>query len=346
MAKAFVLLTAMPPTTGHLQLIQFANLIGEDGVEVIVCTQPHEPLTLERVKALRQAIRHQNLTKRVHVQHFSKTIEQNPKAPGFWKTWRNLMLGFGLTPNDYIVASEPYGQKLAKVTGTKFFPYDVDRSINGAKATPIRNDTLAHFDDILPEFQPYLRTTVTIFGAESTGKTTLSRELANELGGYFLFEYARPYLENTVNEITPRSMNAIWKGQVALQKQAANLLNKPFIVQDTDLFSTVGYWQFPHWQPVIGTCPEGLVQDALQLKSDLYLITKSNIPFEQDPLRYGGDVRESKDQYWIDLCERYKLNYVVLNSSDRHKRLIEAKKEILEFATKKAGRIYYDRHGL
>ena len=58
--------------------------------------------------------------------------------------------------------------------------------------------------------------------------------------------------------------------------------------------------------------PKGLVTDATILKSDLYLITQSNIPFEQDPLRYGGDRRESKDEYWIGLCEGYDLNYRVV----------------------------------
>jgi hypothetical protein len=38
-------------------------------------------------------------------------------------------------------------------------------------------------------------------------------------------------------------MTAIWKGQLALQRQAfESTVDAPFIVQDTDLFSTVGYW--------------------------------------------------------------------------------------------------------
>src|SRR5258708_39946055 len=106
--------------------------------------------------------------------------------------------------------------------------------LNPVKATPVRADPLARFADILPEFQPYLRTTVTIFGVESAGKTTLSRQLATKLNGHWLFEYARPYLENTVNDITIRSMTAICNGQAVLQRQAAeNFTNKPYISQDT-----------------------------------------------------------------------------------------------------------------
>lgn len=335
----------MPPTTGHLQLIQFANLIANNGVIVIICTQPNEPFANERVAAIRLAVRHID-SDRIVVKHISKTIEQDPTVPGYWKMWQDFMINCGATSDDCIVASEKYGQHLAEINNMQFFPYDIDRSLNSTKATPIRDNPLAHFDQIIPEFQPYLRTTVTIFGAESTGKTTLSRQLAMEMNGQWLFEYARPYLENTINEITPRSMTAIWKGQAALQKQSYNLPNTPFVIQDTDLFSTVGYWQFPHWQEQLGKCSQGLIDDAITLKSDLYIITKSNIPFEKDPLRYGGDTREGSDEYWIKVCDQYNLPYVILETNDPVDRLTQAKAAILKLANKKAKCMFYDRKGL
>lgn len=334
----------MPPTTGHLQLIQFAEQLADGGVEVIANTQPHEPMAYERVAALRLAIAHHGV--KATVTHLDKAMEQDPTSPGFWDMWRWLLKGLGVTPKDYLVASEAYGQRLAEITGAQFFPYDVDRTINSAKATPIRENPLEHFPDILPEFQSYLRTTVTIFGAESTGKTTLSQQLAKSLDAYWLFEYARPYLEKTVNEITPRSMTGIWNGQAALQRHGATLLDKPIVVQDTDLYSTVGYWQFPQWREQLGDCPEGLVRDAMALQSDLYVVTQSNIPFEPDPLRYGGDTREGSDEYWLDVCKRYELPYIVLESSDPGWRLRQAKAAILETARKKVARIAFDRHGL
>lgn len=338
-------MTAMPPTTGHLQLIQFASLIANTGVEVIINTQPHEPFVDERAAALKLAVKHLG-AKDIVVKHISKTIEQKPQAPGFWKMWQGFMKDFGATSNDYIVASEVYGKKLAEIIGAKFFPYDIDRALNSTKASVIRDNPIDNFANIIPEFQPYLRTTITVFGAESTGKTTLSRQLAREIDGQWLFEYARPYLENTVNDITTDSMTAIWQGQKALQKQANNLTNQPFVIQDTDLFSTVGYWQFPHWQKTIGKCPTGLIDDAIALKSDLYIITKSNIPFEKDPLRYGGDVREGSDEYWIDICKQYNLPYVILDTNNPTERIEQAKAAILKVAKNKAQLISYDRKGL
>lgn len=336
----------MPPTTGHLQLLQFANSVADDGVIAILNTQPHEPYPHERAVALSEAIRRVGLKSRIKLIHYKKAIEQDPTISGFWPMWQHLMQDFGITQDDVIVASERYGKKLADITSTKFFPYDIDRVINPAKATPIRSDALTHFGDIIPEFQPYLRTRVTIFGAESTGKTTLSRQLAAALDATWLFEYARPYLEETTNEITSSSMSAIWRGQRALQQHAGRVASNPYVIQDTDLFSTVGYWQFPHWQSALGPCPERLIEDATHLQSDLYLITRSNIPFEPDPLRYGGDTREGSDDYWIQLCERYQLPCVVIDSADLSVRHSFALEQIQRVARKKAELLSYDRKNL
>ncbi|MEI2699203.1 MAG: hypothetical protein V9E94_13020 [Microthrixaceae bacterium] len=72
------------------------------------------------------------------------------------------------------------------------------------------------------------------------------------------------------------------------------------------------------------TFPHSLADDALATKSDLYILCPSDIPFEPDPLRYGGDQRESTDQYWIDLLDRFGLRYATLTSRDPVSRAEEA----------------------
>ena len=104
--KAFVLLTAMPPTLGHLQLLQFANKLADDGVVAIINTQPHEPFVKERVDALRKAIKRTGMTRRVKLIHYAKAIEQDPSAPGFWQMWRDMMAGFGITKDDIAVRAQ------------------------------------------------------------------------------------------------------------------------------------------------------------------------------------------------------------------------------------------------
>lgn len=317
MPRAYVLMTAMPPTKGHLHLIQFAAQLG-DSAEVILCTQPDEPFAFERLAALRQAVVGLN----ANIHHIHKPLPQEPaEDPGFWDMWAGFLTMFGIQPGDYIVASEPYGLRLSQeVPGTIFMPYDIDRAIYQSKATLARENPGENFSTVLPQFQHNLRKTITIFGAESTGKTTLSRKLAEVVNGWWLPEWARPYLETVSTDITDESMTAIWEGQRAMQLQAQMLEDKPFIIQDTDLFSTVGYWDYM----MESETPAELVYDAGYSQSDLYIVTQSNIPFEEDPIRYGGDHRETEDQHWLDILDNYGLPYLVLKSNDRNERLLEA----------------------
>lgn len=121
--------------------------------------------------------------------------------------------------------------------------------------------------------------------------------------------------------------------------------DRPFVIQDTDLFSTVGYWNLPHWADSLGEVPPGLIDDAKLWRSDLYIVLRSNIEFEADPLRYGGNVRESDDQYWIDLCVKYDLNYVVIDETDPIKRIGEGLMLMKNMLKESQDRLTYDRGG-
>lgn len=340
----WVLMTAMPVTKGHKSLIQFANqyagAIGEVA-KIVVCTQPSEPFPVHRIAAVRKIAQQMKHTTIVSLY---REMEQNANAPGFWNMWVDILLGKGAKRGDTYIASEVYGKRLAEEMEGRFMPYDPQRSMTPVKANHVRKNLLYRWDDIAPEFSNFLTRTITVFGAESTGKSTLTRDLNMVFDSNYLLEYARPYLENTVNEITTQSMTDIWKGQLALQTAAKEWAPRPWTFQDTDLFSTVGYWEFPHWQETLGKVPQGLVSDALAHRSDLYLITKSNIPFERDPLRYGGAVREASDEYWINVCEEHGLNYAVLESNSREGRVQEARSHVMNSFVNHAHSLYnYER---
>lgn len=343
MTNAYVLMTAMPPTKGHINLVRFASELGVDKVHVLVCTQPSEPYPFERFAAVADAV-YDNFDIVVH--HLHRELKQDPSSEGFWEMWDAIMTEFGFKPGDYCVSSELYGATLAERNHGIFMPYDPARELYYTKATKIRTEMTKYFHDIAPTFQSHLRTTITVFGAESTGKTTLSREMSYTINGHWLFEWARPYLEAVGKEITVDKMIAIWKGQLATQMHAEYMYDKPFVIQDTDLFSTIGYWEQPHWTEALGPVPEELIEDALATKSDLYIVTKSNIPFEPDDIRYGIDKRESPDEFWIGIAEKYGLNYVVLEPSDVVARNSWACKYALEAAADKARTIEWDRGGL
>ena len=319
---AWVLMTALPPTTGHEDLIAFATRCARV-VHVVLCTQPGEPFTDERHAALLALARRPEHGDAVRVHRIHEELPQEPaEAPDFWAMWRGLLRALGARPGDLVVASEPYGADLALAIDGVFLPYDVCRRVNPAKATQVRERTVERFSELLAEFQPFLRKRVTLFGAESVGKTTMTNRL-DELGlAVALPEWARPYLELKAvgPAVTREKMHAIWRGQLAQQLAAEAIAarrRRPFIAQDTDLYSTVGYWLLKGAEFGEPHVPPGLWDDAAANASDLYLILGQDVvPFEADPLRYGGDRRESTDAFWVDLCERAGLPWVLVDDAE------------------------------
>lgn len=334
MTQAYVLMTALPPTYGHLDLIQFAgNILSVDNVVVFLNTQPEEPMVHERYMALWNATEDlntiQNKPGKFRVAWQNETTQQEPAEDddAFWADWVGNLRKYGFQDGDYIVASEPYGVELAKRANGKFMVYDPDRWSRYTKGTSARSHPFGErgWEQIIPDFRRELQKKVTIFGAESTGKTTLTTALSDAywdtgIPTTKLFEWARPYLEMTDPVVTVEAMERIYEGQRALQWGAYDNVLAPLVLQDTDLYTTIGFWE--DWDPQ--SIDIGIYFDAAMTKSDLYIITPSNIPFEHDILRYGGDERQTNDQYWVDICEKHGLSYVVLEESSLADRVGEA----------------------
>lgn len=323
MSNAVVLMTALVPTVGHKYLIDFAkNLIGwGNKVHVIVGTLDREPV--EGNKRFIAFVREYMHDRSVVLHHLDRDVPQEPSEhPDFWAVWSDIVREFvEVEPDDYFVASELYGIDMARVLGCQFMPCNRYRETVPVKGTSVRQDLLGNFEYILPTFQPYLRKTVTVFGAESCGKTTMTRWLSTVLDGHFVPEWAREYLETVGAEVTDERMRAIITGQSAVQRTARTLLNKPFIFQDTDLFSTVGYYRL--WGGGTDRDLDLAEYLAKQQKSDLYIVMNDGIPFEADQLRYGGDKRESKTQFWIDILEEFKLPHYVVQNTDKTMQQLE-----------------------
>jgi len=318
MTRSFILMAAMPPTIGHVDLINFAaNLTGD--ARVILVTRGDEPFQEERYEALVEHFKHNTAVELLQLHQDGLLAEGD-------EYWGNVLASYGFEPGDILVASEDWGGVIAEQLHGEFFPYDMKREIRFTKATAIREDLEANWAWIIPEFQRHLQKRIVIFGAESTGKSTLARALRDEyVDAVSVFEYARPYLELTPGELDVRRMNGIWKGQKALQGTISQMAPTPRVVfLDTDLYSTLGYWEF--WDPT--TVPAGLAEDAELLKADLYILVNSNIPFEADPIRLGGDKREKDDAYWRGVLEAHKLPYVELAADGVAARVEEAREAI------------------
>ncbi len=85
---------------------------------------------------------------------------------------------------------------------------------------------------------------IVLFGPESTGKTTLSKQLARHYNTVWAPEYAREYLQDKWNNERKTCENSdllpIAKGQMALENTLAKKADK-LLICDTDLLETKVY---------------------------------------------------------------------------------------------------------
>ncbi len=322
MTYGLILMTALPPTRGHEYLINFASYYMQSAqpascLYVIVCSRDCEPISGKaRMNALEQTFlpMHENV---VFVNLHGEVPQDPSEHPDFWNVWKGLIhtklieAGLQSLTDGIVFASDSYGADLARALQARFIPCDTRRDIVSVSATRIRHDPLTYFDQILPTFQPVLQTTVTLFGAESTGKTTLSKRLAVNMNGHYVHEWAREYMEACkIQTVDDDLMTQIIHAQWAVERSASMRNNKPFVFRDTDLLSTIGYYQM-YGYPI----PAALEENFARSRADLYILTNDMIPFTPDALRFGGHKRETANTFWLGLLREYNCNYHLLHST-------------------------------
>jgi NadR type nicotinamide-nucleotide adenylyltransferase len=159
---------------------------------------------------------------------------------------------------------------------------------------------------------------VVLFGPESTGKTTLSRQLARHYNSIWVPEYARKYLQDVWNNerrtCEPKDLLPIAEGQMKLENELAKKTNSVLIC-DTDLLETKVYSEAYY----VGTCDPILEKYALENTYNLYFLTYIDVPWEADDLRDKPDDRERMFEAFENTLKKYNKPYVILKGSKRQR---------------------------
>jgi len=138
---------------------------------------------------------------------------------------------------------------------------------------------------------------IAIVGPESTGKSTLSIQLAERLRTNWVPEFAREYLSNLDRPYEAQDLEHIAKGQLHLEQ--VNLLRaNRFLIYDTTLL-VIEIWS----EHAYGHCPEWIKSINRSLQFDHVLLTDIDFPWQPDPLREHPKLRD----YFFNLFKK-KLN--------------------------------------
>ncbi|WP_045471130.1 AAA family ATPase [Winogradskyella sp. PG-2] len=172
---------------------------------------------------------------------------------------------------------------------------------------------------------------VVLFGPESTGKTTLSKQLARHYSSVWVREYAREYLQdkwnNERNTCEPKDLLPIAVGQMKLENELAQK-TESVLICDTDLLETKVYSEAYY----SGTCDPILETYALKNFYDLYFLTYIDTPWEADDLRDKPNERERMFKAFESTLKTYNKPYVLLkgNKQERLRLAIEYIDNLLE----------------
>jgi len=294
----------MPLHRGHQYLIEFADQY-VDYLYVLVCSLERDPIPgIVRYDWVREMCH-----PRITVGWVVGEVPQEPSEhPDFWQIWREIIRRY-CGDLDYVFTSEEYGWNLAAVLGSQHIPVDPSRSNVPVSGTAIRENPMK-FWRYLPEVvRPYYVKRVCIFGAESTGKSTLARDLATHFDTVCVDEYARGLLDHKGGKCDPEDIPLIAKGQMVSEDVLAKQANR-LLVCDTDMLTTT-IWA----DMLFGSCPEWVREEAGSRQYDLTLVMDIDVPWIDDTQRFHPHRRQWFMDESIRRLESHDRKYVVIGGS-------------------------------
>jgi NadR type nicotinamide-nucleotide adenylyltransferase len=159
---------------------------------------------------------------------------------------------------------------------------------------------------------------IVIIGPESTGKSTLCKQLAAHYNTIWVEEYARTYLLKNGTSYTYENLLDIAKGQVEAEDLAVQQLSiangQPSTVFiDTDMHVMKVWCEF-----VFEKCHHWILNRIAERKYDLYLLCNIDLPWVKDELReypnlvsrqklycHYQDILINQHVPWVDISGGY-----------------------------------------
>ncbi len=186
---------------------------------------------------------------------------------------------------------------------------------------------------------------IVIIGPESTGKSTLTKLLAEHYGTKWCEEYAREYLLTNGTDYSYEDLLTIAKGQVALeasgiesreskvkQSEVAQKTSdsrfpipdaSPLLFIDTDMYVMKVWCEY-----VFGKCHPYIEEQIAERKYDLYLLCNIDLPWVKDELREYPDEAPRRELYGIykNILQNQSVPWVDIsgNYDERLQKAIEA----------------------
>jgi len=148
---------------------------------------------------------------------------------------------------------------------------------------------------------------IAIVGPESTGKSTVTQQLARHYHALWVPEYARYYCAALTTPCDLQDEVNMFHGQCALEDSILAIAEGPLVFCDTT-FLTVKIWS----DEMFGETPSVVLEALPHYQYDLYLLMDIDLPWQEDPLRDFPHKREHFMQVWHQELQALNANYMVI----------------------------------
>jgi HTH-type transcriptional regulator, transcriptional repressor of NAD biosynthesis genes len=307
-----------PPHRGHKFLIDTA-LSQVDHLDVLICARPEQTIPGElRAQWLRE----------MHPSACVRAIDDPGEDDNseFWAQYTVQILG---SAPDVVFTSEDYGETYARFLGCRHVMVDHERIHVPVSARAIRAAPLRHWEYLEPCVRAYFAKRISVIGAESTGTTTLARDLAAHCHTVWVPEYGREYCEKLqaagvdlwTYQWRSAEFTEIARKQQEMENDLARAANR-ILICDTDVLAT-GIW---HERYLRASSPE-VEAIAAAHRHDLYLLTDCDLPFVQDGLRDGETIRQWMTRRFEEVLTERDLPWVKISGLGEQ-RLAAAVREV------------------
>ncbi len=149
---------------------------------------------------------------------------------------------------------------------------------------------------------------IVILGPESTGKSNLCQQLADQYNTLWCPEYARKYLLKNGTNYNYDDLLHIAKGQLKLEDEyAQSLIGRldshspgPLGSQPFPLFIDTNMYVMKVWcEFVFDKCHPYIMDQIAERKYDLYLLCNTDLPWVKDELREYPDAETRQKLFLI-----------------------------------------------
>lgn len=315
--KGFVFGKFYPFHIGHQKMIEFA--LEKGSITVLICAEENEKISGSIRKQWIKDTFPDNKDLKVKVFKYKESQFPNTSVSD-WdvsKKWSEVFKEY-FKDEDFLVTSEEYGEMLSVMMDIDHFMFDEDRENIQISASEIRGNLFENWNFLPRSVQEYFALKVVFLGTESTGKTTMTNNVAEYFKANKVSEAGRDLISDS-REFEFEDLEKVYTEHAERIERTDH--SKSFLTLiDTDIHITQSYAEFIFGKKL--SVPEEIIEKN---KADLYLYSTKDAEYIQDGTRLEIDERNKLDESHRNLLKQNNIDFLEISGSweEREQKAIE-----------------------